>query len=566
MDNKRFNFALVYGGQKNRMKVTWRIWLLFLAVAISVVSIISSETHIKMLVFLLIIGILVVLNFVSSKTGRFFLILIFVVIGAFLLFNSSAEGVSIKSIDTESIAFTEGLREGQVITHVNGQEILSVDDYSSVVEELSFSNESKRLDITTMNSEHVLFISEPPNLVVEELRSTNIQTGLDIRGGSRALVKADQDLTDLELQELIDVSRNRLNVFGISDVEISGVTDLEGNKFMLVEVAGATPEDLENLISQQGKFEARIGNQTAFIGGDEDITNVCRNDATCASVTGCSGGDGGAICRFSFTITLSPDAAERHADITRDISIDPSSAGQYLAENLTLVLDDNVVDTLLISTNLRGQVTSQISIQGSGQGANQEEAFDDARESMNQLQTILITGSLPYQLEIVKLDTISPTLGSQFTSLLLLAGASSIFLVGIIVFVRYRRIKISLALLATAFSELLIILGIASLINWNLDLPSIAGILATVGTGVDQQIVILDEARSGGTSSLRSRMKRALFIVFAAYFTSMVAFLPLYWAGAGLFKGFAFTSIIGITAGVFITRPAFADMIRAMEK
>jgi preprotein translocase subunit SecD len=40
----------------------------------------------------------------------------------------------------------------------------------------------------------------------------------------------------------------------------------------------------------------------------------------------------------------------------------------------------------------------------------------------------------------------------------------------------------------------------------------------------------------------------------------------LYWAGAGLFKGFAVTTIIGITAGVFVSRPAFAEMVGKMVK
>ncbi len=51
-----------------------------------------------------------------------------------------------------------------------------------------------------------------------------------------------------------------------------------------------------------------------------------------------------------------------------------------------------------------------------------------------------------------------------------------------------------------------------------------------------------------------------------AYLTSVVSLLPLYWAGAGLLKGFAFTTIIGITAGVLITRPAFAEMVRKSEE
>ena len=120
-------------------------------------------------------------------------------------------------------------------------------------------------------------------------------------------------------------------------------------------------------------------------------------------------------------------------------------------------------------------------------------------------------------------------------------------------------------MLFTSFSEVLIILGIASLIHWNLDLPSIAGILAVIGTGVDQQIVILDESKSGKQYSIKQRLKRALFIVISAYFTSLVSLLPLYWAGAGLLKGFAVTTIIGITSAVLITRPAFADIVKKIE-
>ena len=135
-----------------------------------------------------------------------------------------------------------------------------------------------------------------------------------------------------------------------------------------------------------------------------------------------------------------------------------------------------------------------------------------------------------------------------------------------VVFARYRKIKASLAMIFTSSSEIIIILGIAALIGWNLDLPSIAGILATIGTGFDDQIVILDEARRERFLSLKQRLKLAFAIILGAYFTVVVSMLPLLWAGAGLLKGFTFTTLIGITAGVFITRPAFSDMIRKMEE
>ncbi len=100
-----------------------------------------------------------------------------------------------------------------------------------------------------------------------------------------------------------------------------------------------------------------------------------------------------------------------------------------------------------------------------------------------------------------------------------------------------------------------------------MDLPSIAGILTAIGTGIDDQIVVLDEAKNKESSiSIKERIKRAFIIIIGAYVTSVASLLPLWWAGAGLLKGFVFTTLIGITIGVLITRPAFADIVKITEK
>lgn len=498
-------------------------------------------------------------------TWRIWLLIIALILSVMAISPTFKSGVMVKSVEKDSIEFAQGLRSGEIITEVNGQPIKTLEDFTAVARTLTPTEQPRRIDLTTDKSSYTLFTNESLQVVVSSVPKTNIRTGLDIQGGARALVQPEEEISDAELQDLIAVSSNRFNVFGISDVQIRGATDFSGNKYMIVEVAGATPSDLEDLIGKQGKFEARIGNQTAFVGGNEDITSVCRNDASCAGIRGCfPAANGGFTCSFAFTIYLSEEAAQRHANITAGIPLDVMGGGQYLAANLSLLVDDVAVDQLLIGRDLKGRATTQISIQGSGSGMTQQEALTAAQESMRKLQTILITGSIPYKLNIAKLDTISPLLGERFTSMILLAGLFAMLAVSIVIFIRYRNIKISLALLATSFSEIVIILGIASLIRWNLDLAAIAGILATIGTGVDQQIVILDEARSERAGSIRERMKRALFVVLAAFATSCAALLPLYWAGAGLFRGFAFTSIIGITAGVLITRPAFADMIKRM--
>lgn len=547
------------------MNLPGRIWILWFFVSISIVFIMPIFSTQRLFVFLLLMGVLFVLKFVKSTKAGILLSIGFLIIAGLLIFNSAPQGVLIKSVEQNSLASTEGLKAGQIIKQINNVEITSVQEYHSQVSLLFQNPIEKRIDIITNTGSIILFTNQTPDIIVSDIPRNSLKTGLDISGGARALVSPTVEVTDQELEDLIAVSRQRFNVFGLSDVEIKGVSDLSGNKFMLVEVAGATPDDLTSLISEQGKFEAKIGDKVVFTGGDKDITYVSRNDATQSNIyTAQSDGNGGFVSRFSFAITLSPEAAQRHADITNEIPLDSENT-EYLAGNLSLFLDDELVEELRISTGLKGQVTTQISIQGSGFGATPDLATADARSSMNKLQTVLISGSLPFQLEIVKLDTISPVLGHEFIYSIFLAGLASIVLVSLIIFFRYRRFKVSLALILTSFSEILIILGIASLIKWNLDLPSIAGILATIGTGVDDQIVIIDEARNGKGSNLKQRLKRAIFIVMSAYLTSLVSLLPLFKAGAGLFKGFAITTIIGITAGVFITRPAFAEIVKRIE-
>ena len=163
---------------------------------------------------------------------------------------------------------------------------------------------------------------------------------------------------------------------------------------------------------------------------------------------------------------------------------------------------------------------------------------------------------------IVSLGTMSPSLGASFTKNIIYLGAIVFIIISTILFVKYRKIKITLSVILTMFSEAFITIGIAALISWNLDAPSIAGIIAGMGTGVNDQIVILDESVSNANISLKERIKKALFIIVGAFFTIVAAMLPLFWAGAGILKGFALTTIISVTVGILITRPAFAEIIR----
>ncbi|MEM4336784.1 MAG: hypothetical protein QXG86_02150 [Candidatus Woesearchaeota archaeon] len=398
---------------------------------------------------------------------------------------------------------------------------------------------------------------------------SNLRLGLDLQGGTKVLLQPSESTTKEQIDNIIASMEERLNVYGISDVIIRPVSDLEGNQFISVEIAGLSEQEVKDLITSQGKFEARIANKTVFIGGG-DITHVCKT-AECSGIDptrGCGQSGNQWFCSFRFEITITPEAARRQAEATKELEVVRLEGNSYLNESIDFYLDDQLVDSLKIGADLKGRAVTEIEISGSGSGITREAAINDALQNMKRLQTILITGSLPIKLDVVKIDKISPTLGKEFSNSIFIMSIVAIVAVIIVIFIKYREIKIVIPITITLLSEIIIILGIAALIGWNIDLAAIAGIIVAVGTGVDDQIVITDETLRGEARILnwKERFKRAFFIIMAAYLTTVVAMVPLLFAGAGILKGFAITSILGVSIGVFITRPAYAAMIEKILK
>ena len=242
----------------------------------------------------------------KKLTWKIWVLIFFIVISLISIFGLPPKflekGVLITSVEKNSTSFEEGLRQGQVITAIDGKDILNLDDFSDALRGKYVINQSTKTTIQIGDTQIILFSDHSPEITVSNIPKTNIKTGLDLSGGSRALIQAqDRKLSVQEVNDLVAITSNRVNIYGISDVRVSQVSDLVGNNFMLVEIAGATPKDLREILEKQGKFEAKIGNDTVFIGGERDIASVGR-DAQNARIESCNPAEGGYICRFSFTI------------------------------------------------------------------------------------------------------------------------------------------------------------------------------------------------------------------------------------------------------------------------
>jgi len=366
----------------------------------------------------------------------------------------------------------------------------------------------------------------------------NVEWGFDIQGGARIVLKPLNQ--SVPLDDITLVIQNRLNIYGLRDIRVRGASDLQ-NKYVVVEAAGLSKEDIEKLLASEGRFVGKIGNVTVFTGGEVKVDKA-RIRLYYDRVAG--------IYRYEIPIMLSPEAAKRFAEATKDL-MPVGFNGTYLEKKFDFYIDNQLVESLNIASDLRGREVATAAITGAA------ETYDQAKKNVKRLTAILMTGAIPTKLEIVSVQNVSPVLGYEFLRSTAFAGLAAALLVSLVVFFRYRKPDIVFAILFTAFSEMILTMAVASLIHWQLDLSAIAGIIITLGTGIDQQIIITDEFLYGYS---KKREKEAMFVILAAFGTILAAMLPLMFIGVGAVRGFAVTTVIGMAIAYFITRPAYVEI------
>lgn len=473
------------------------------------------------------------------------------------------------------------LKLGDIITKVNGSPVANISDYNSKMSaykaddiiSLSFKNE--KLPYFYSDESVCKFVAtEKENktyfgLNIGSVKDSNLNFGLEIQGGTKVLLTPNKTLEGAEIDNILEVLRQRLNLFGLKEVPVNYVADLSGTQYIRIEFAGATEDDVKTLLEKEGDFEGRIGNTTVFTG--DDLMGICVSGVQCSvslqPVYLTANSKNSIAWRFSFQVDINSVAAERFANITNKLPIgECETDGCYLNETLDLLLDGQPIEDgkLRLPTSVQGQVLTQASIVGV------RTSKVEAQNEMKRLQAILQSRKLPVKLNIVRVESLSPTLGKEFAANVFFVLIISLIIVDLVIGLRYRNWKIIVPIILVISTEVLSTLGISALIGWTLDISSIAGILAAVGTGLDDQIIITDEVLRGEkkseSESFKKKIKNAFFVVFAAFTTTFVSMVPLLVAGGGLLRGFAVTTMIGLVIGVTITRPAYARILELLLK
>ncbi len=285
---------------------------------------------------------------------------------------------------------------------------------------------------------------------------------------------------------------------------------------------GVVPSDTMILPSDKAPSEAQAGfptqyavfNQVAL--GGELLTNANASFA-----------DGLAVVEFQFN-TL---GAQKFGDITQ------ANIGRRFA----IVLDNKVITAPVIRTAILG-----------GRGIIEG---NFTTESANELALLLRAGALPAPLNVIEERSVGPSLGQDSINAGVLAGALGIGLVAVFMFVSYGLFGM-FANLGLAV-HLITVIGAMSLIQATLTLPGIAGIVLTMGMGVDANVLIFerirDEIRYGKSpiAAIESGFKLAFGTIFDSNITTLIAASLLFALGAGAVKGFAVTLTIGILSSMF---------------
>ncbi|MDD5617068.1 MAG: preprotein translocase subunit SecD [Candidatus Methanoperedens sp.] len=351
------------------------------------------------------------------------------------------------------------------------------------------------------------------------------------------------------------ILEDKLNTAGFKEIPIRTV----GESYILVDLAGMDMTTARDLAAKPGKFEIKIqvqGNETAHVLYGTEIRKVDPIQKESIRVAGTTY----KVDKWGVPFELSDEGA----NALRDAAIRYGAVTNPEAHYLSMYLDEKLVFDAALDRELAKNIKSvpvKTLVASTGQG---EEGQRKARE----LQVHLSAGALPVNVEVIGSGQVSADLGAKFKEQIVIAGIIALITVALVVYLRYRQPNIIIPMLATSFSEVLIILGFTALVGFQLDLPTITGIIAVIGTGVDHLIIITDEVLAGGAMPpdkvYKSRLTKAFSIIMAAAATVVIAMSPLLIMGFGALKGFAVITIIGVLIGVGIARPAYAVVIQGL--
>ena len=249
----------------------------------------------------------------------------------------------------------------------------------------------------------------------------------------------------------------------------------------------------------------------------------------------------------SVSMQMNSDGARRWSQITK----------QNIGRGVAIVLDDAVYSAPRILTQIDGgnsQITGNFTI-------------EDTKDLANTLNS----GKMPAPTRIVQEEVVGPSLGAQSIKQGVISFVVAFVLLMVYMIMLYGFIPGILADIALLFN-LFFTLGILTSFQAALTMPGIAGIVLTLGTAVDANVLIYERIKEelkrglGMKEALNKGYSNAFSAIFDSNVTSLITGFILLFFGTGPVKGFATTWIIGIFCSfftaVFLTRLVYENRLK----
>lgn len=356
-----------------------------------------------------------------------------------------------------------------------------------------------------------------------------ISLGLDLQGGIYTVYTAKDPSVD-GFDELMDstmsVLTTRLTNAGYTEATVAR----QGNDSIRVEIPDVDdPQQVVDIIGKPAHLEFRDPNGDVILQGANIEKCFVTQDSTTSM--------------YQVAFTLDAAGTKAFAEAT----------SQFKGKAISIYLDDDEVSSPTVN-----DVISSGSGVISYSNVTQEESYNKSKE----LTLLIQSGALPLDIEETETRAISATLGFEAINGAILAGILGLAAIIIFMIVLYRLpgLAASLALLI----YVLIVFYVLAIIEAQLTLQGIAGILLSIGMAVDANVIIFErfreELRNGRTllNAMKFGFKNALSSIVDSNVTTIIAAVVLLFFGTGTIKGFATTLIIGVLTSfltaIFITR------------
>ena len=340
------------------------------------------------------------------------------------------------------------------------------------------------------------------------------------------------------VEQSIEIVRRRIDQTGVSEALIAR----QGQNRILVQLPGVEdPNRIKQLLGKTARMTFHLVDEGAnlaaatpppgvmFLPGDRDANQRYavrrRVEVDGANLTDARAGQDSRNAEWVVNFAFDSIGTRRFAEVTR------ANTGRPFA----IVLDDKVIT----APNIREPITG-----GRGQISG---SFSAA--TANDLAVLLRAGALPAPLTVVEERSVGPELGADAIRagmLSLAAGALFVFLYMGVAYGLFGWLA-DVAL----FFNIVLLIAASSLLEATLTLPGIAGIVLTLGTALDANILIneriREEVKNGRTpiSALEAGFTKASGTIMDSNLTNLIAMACLYGFGSGPVKGFAVTVAIG---------------------